>query len=204
MRLPAVDRRSPAITTPPSYAAATIVVPWGIASAGVPRGRRSGAAAARKSVNDGEPGVVAYRRTPGADGTRSSLTGPPPASALAQASSLAALLDEGANEILGIRLEDVIDLVEDRIDILGQFLVSLRNVRRGVGLDLVDLVGLPLRAALTTVVGRHRGTPSFVLDLTLTWRHAFGLPVGAREQRRPGCGQANRSGGVRRLRNGLR
>src|SRR6478609_6521834 len=159
MRLPAVDRRSPAITTPPSYAAATIVVPWGIASAGVPRGRRSGAAAARKSVNDGEPGVVAYRRTPGADGKRRSLTGPPLAPTRAQASSLAALLDEGANEVLGVRLEDVVYFVEDRIDVLGQFLVSLRDIRRGVSLDLVDIVGLPLRAALTTVMGRHRGTP---------------------------------------------
>src|SRR6478672_3341518 len=106
MRLPAVDRRSPAITTPPSYTAATIVVPWGIASASVPCGRRSGAAAARKSANDGEPGVVAYRKTPGAaDGKRRSLTGPPLAPGRGDAWSLAALLDEGANEVLGVGLE---------------------------------------------------------------------------------------------------
>src|SRR2546423_1510980 len=76
----------------------------------------------------------------------------------AQASSLAALLDERANEVLGVRLEDVVYFVEDRIDVLGQFLVSLRDIRLGVSLDLVDIVGLPLRAALTTVMGRHRGT----------------------------------------------
>ncbi len=35
--LPAVARRSPAITTPPSKTSATIVVPWGTSSAARPR-----------------------------------------------------------------------------------------------------------------------------------------------------------------------
>ena len=190
MRLPAVDRRSPAITTPPSYTAATIVVPWGIASAGVPCGRRSGAAAARKSVNDGEPGVVAYRKTPGAaDGKRRSLTGPRslPGAVMHGHWPPFWTKDRTKSSALVSRTSSI--LVEDRVDVLGQFLVSLGDVRRGIGLDLVDLVGLPLRAALTTVMGRHRGTPSFVLDLTLTWRRAFGSPVGAREQRRPAAGR---------------
>ena len=71
---PAVARRSPAITTPPSQAAATIVVPCvrpranepgaapsaGVIAAAAPaaaaaRGRSSGAAVARKSVNDEVP-----------------------------------------------------------------------------------------------------------------------------------------------------
>ena len=141
-------------------------------------GHRVGRCTAREKVGRGSSQEVGERRrarrrrvpqnSRRGDGKRRSLTGPPLAPTRAQAWSLAALLDEGANEVLGVRLEDVIDLVEDRVDVLGQFLVSLGDIRRGVSLDLVDLVGLPLRAALTTVMGRHRGTPSFVLDLTLT------------------------------------
>ena len=51
IRLPMVARRSPAITTPPSKAAATIVVPCG-ASSWVGRGRASGAVRVSRSAND--------------------------------------------------------------------------------------------------------------------------------------------------------
>ena len=70
---PAVARRSPAMTTPPLQAAATIVVPCGRSRANEPgaaasgtaapaagpgaRGSRSGAAAARKSANDEVPAL---------------------------------------------------------------------------------------------------------------------------------------------------
>jgi hypothetical protein len=61
MMLPIVARRSPAITTPPSKVAATIVVPCGAstpAGGGVRRaGSRSGACSATKSANDDEPGT---------------------------------------------------------------------------------------------------------------------------------------------------
>ena len=61
MMLPIVARRSPAITTPPSNVAATIVVPCGARSPALPSGseRRlgssSGAWSARKSANDEVP-----------------------------------------------------------------------------------------------------------------------------------------------------
>ena len=64
MMLPIVARRSPAITTPPSKVAATIVVPCGARSPacwlGWERrdGSSSGAWAARKSAKDDEPGVM--------------------------------------------------------------------------------------------------------------------------------------------------
>src|ERR1035441_1555595 len=61
--LPAVALRSPAITTPPSHAAATMVVPCGRASAIEPPpaarapSRGPGAATARKSANDEFPAL---------------------------------------------------------------------------------------------------------------------------------------------------
>src|SRR5262245_46601449 len=61
---PMVARRSPAMTTPPSQAIATIVVAWGAMSADSPggSGRRpgssSGAAALRNSVKDDVPTAV--------------------------------------------------------------------------------------------------------------------------------------------------
>src|SRR5579875_1078061 len=65
IRLPAVARRSPAMTTPSGYRTATIVVPCGTAAPSPSRpGNRSGEAAATNSVNEDEPGIVAYRRMP--------------------------------------------------------------------------------------------------------------------------------------------
>ena len=49
-------------------------------------------------------------------------------------SSLAALLDERLHEVLGVGLEDVVDLVEDRVDVLVELLLALGDV--GLGRDL--------------------------------------------------------------------
>ena len=45
---------------------------------------------------------------------------------------LAALLDVGADEVLGVLLEHVVDLVEDRVDVLAELLPPLLAGRRGV------------------------------------------------------------------------
>src|SRR6185436_14813300 len=45
---------------------------------------------------------------------------------------LATLLDVGADEVLGVLLQDVVDLVEDRVDILAELLATLLPRRRGV------------------------------------------------------------------------
>jgi hypothetical protein len=64
MTLPMVARRSPAMTTPPSNVAATMVVPCGATSARSPMpraeapGTRPGACWARKSAKDEEPAAV--------------------------------------------------------------------------------------------------------------------------------------------------
>src|SRR4051812_45992864 len=69
---------------------------------------------------------------------------------------LAAFLNESANEVLGVRLENLVDLVEDRVDVLGQFLVALGDVGGGLG-GLVDLVlGGALRAGLAAFMSGHR------------------------------------------------
>src|ERR1700737_2962144 len=53
---PCVERRSPAIRTPPGYLSATMVVPWGNWSPDIPpltlAGSRSGAWRRSKSAND--------------------------------------------------------------------------------------------------------------------------------------------------------
>src|SRR6266700_753678 len=78
--LPAVARRSPAMTTPSANAAATIVVPCGSPAASAPDagprdspapGSSPGAAEARKSLNDEVPAprYVAGNRPPWESGT---------------------------------------------------------------------------------------------------------------------------------------
>src|SRR6478609_5588395 len=104
MMLPMVARRSPAITTPPSNVAVTMVVPWG-ASSELPGGRlrpdgsRWGAWAPMNSVKDEEP-AARYA------------AGSLPASGPGLTGSLPALLDEATHELLGVRLEDAVDLVQ--------------------------------------------------------------------------------------------
>ena len=121
MMLPIVARRSPAITTPPGKVAATIVVPCGARSPAWPcgtarrAGSRSGACSARKSANDDVPGRQERRRQP--PGRRTS------------SSSLPALLDERLHEVLGVGLEHVVDLVEDRVDVVVERLPCARRRR---------------------------------------------------------------------------
>src|SRR6185436_1074361 len=111
MMLPIVARRSPAITTPHSKVAATIVVPCGARSPALPSGRErrlgssSGAWSDRKSANEEVP---ARRNAGPSDGpSRESLNG-----------LLPALLDERLHEVLRVGLEHVVDLAEDRVDVL--------------------------------------------------------------------------------------
>src|SRR6516225_2187552 len=164
--LPAVDRRSPAMMTPPSKSAATIVVPCGRApcgrvpggssrpvpwpGAGAPGcagtpgcaaapGSRCGAEPARKSAKDEVPVArqAAVNRSP-------KLSSPTeilpvgrhwslprhycPAARCAPRrpgnmislgrnadGSLPALLDIGPDELLGVLLQHLVDLVEDRV-----------------------------------------------------------------------------------------
>src|SRR5690554_2232776 len=119
---PIVARRSPAMTTPPSKATATIVVACGklgTSPAGRSRcpGSRCGACPARNSTKDEVPGAVndAGRRA---------------WCSLLIARSLATLLHEATHERLRVRLEHVVDLVEQRVD-LGVARLVLR--RRGHG-----------------------------------------------------------------------
>src|SRR5215831_13624320 len=197
--LPAVERRSPAITTPRSQAAATIVVacgrflitslpppgpPPGSGPAGSefnPRkpGSRSGAYEARKSVNDG---IRAAMNAPGCRAVPSKypLTPPPPAeyelleqtlpsvwnadaharsrdvspNANRPAASLAALLDVRTDEFLGVLLEHLIDLVEDRVHVVGQLLVPLLGLIGRCGLVFFGLLGAPRRLPLASGVLR--------------------------------------------------
>src|SRR5689334_5389722 len=60
-----------------------------------------------------------------------------------QAASLSALLHEAADELLGILLEHVVDLVEDRVDVVVELLLALG----------VDLGGLGLRLGLARLAG---------------------------------------------------
>src|SRR5690554_115350 len=125
---PIVARRSPAMTMPPSKVSATIVVACGklgTSPGGRSRcpGKRCGEYPARNSTNEDVPGAVK------AAGNRpwwSWLIG----------GSLAALLHEPAHEGLGVRLEDIVDLVEEGVNLGFPHLVGgcrgrgrLRDVR---------------------------------------------------------------------------
>src|SRR5580692_6952558 len=87
---------------------------------------------------------------------------------------LAALLDVGADELLSVLLEHFVDLVEDRVHVVGELLVPLLDLLGGRRLVLFGLVGAPRRLPLATlVVRRHlryllrRGAcPSTVLTLS--------------------------------------
>src|SRR5215475_243222 len=197
--LPAVERRSPAITTPRWQAAATIVVacgrflitslppsgpPPGSGPAGSefrPRtpGSRSGAYEARKSVNDG---IRAAMNAPGCRTVPSKypLTPPPPAeyelleqtlpfvwnanvhaaaamlspNAKRPTASLAALLDVRTDEFLGVLLEHLIDLVEDRVHVVGQLLVPLLGLVGRRSLVFFGLLSAPRRLPLASGVLR--------------------------------------------------
>src|SRR5215467_7958810 len=70
--------------------------------------------------------------------------------------SLAALLDVRADELLGVLLEHLVDLVEDRVHVIGELLVPLLDLLGGGRLVLFGLLGAPRRLPLATgVLRRH-------------------------------------------------
>src|SRR5262245_52772438 len=113
MRLPAVARRSPAITTPCAKRNATHVVAWGTsteraASAGNAKGS---APTRRNSSGKLDPGS-----SPGVK------------KGMPMCGLLATLLDVRLHEVLGVRLEHVVDLVEQVVQLRLE-LLPLRRVR---------------------------------------------------------------------------
>ena len=119
MMLPIVARRSPAITTPPGKVAATIVVPCGARSAALPAGSERRAGSRSGACGDQEVGERGGARLHvGSRESRASC-------------SLAALLDERLHEVLGVRLEHVVDLVEDRVDVVVERFLALGDVGLG-------------------------------------------------------------------------
>src|SRR5690606_3329161 len=68
---------------------------------------------------------------------------------------LATLLHVRADEVLGVLLEHVVDLVEDRVDVLAELLPALLTGRRAA-VDIVVAVtaALPLRLLLGHVASR--------------------------------------------------
>src|SRR6201996_1232476 len=67
---------------------------------------------------------------------------------------LAALLDVGADELLGVLLEHLVDLVEDRVHVVGELLVALLDLFGRGGLVFLGLLGAPRRLPLAPVVVR--------------------------------------------------
>src|SRR4051812_17725004 len=67
------------------------------------------------------------------------------------AGSLSALLDERLHEVLGVGLEDVVDLVEDGVDVVVQGFLALGDI--GLGRDLGDVLGLARLARLLLLLG---------------------------------------------------
>src|SRR5450759_3789491 len=180
MTLPIVARRSPAITTPRGWVTATIVVPCGNSptteSPAVPRrpGSRSGACAARKSVKEEDPGVrnVGGRQPErpespmhdpfsvgGERWAASSELGVAGEERALTARLLAALLHVRAHELLGVLLQHVVDLVQERVHVITELVVPLLDRvgcrvlgRRGIDLFVLALVAL---LAATGVFHRH-------------------------------------------------
>src|SRR6266567_5471291 len=73
---------------------------------------------------------------------------------------LSALLHKGPDEALGIRLEDLVDLVEHVLDVLGKPGLTLLQIAGLVDDLLVDLLALPGGALLPArVLGRHPDHP---------------------------------------------
>src|SRR5215470_9628645 len=68
--------------------------------------------------------------------------------------SLAALLDVRTDEFLGVLLEHLIDLVEDRVHVVGQLLVPLLGLIGRRGLVFFGLLGAPGRLPLASGVLR--------------------------------------------------
>ena len=69
---------------------------------------------------------------------------------------LAALLDVRADELLGVLLEHLVDLVEDRVHVVGELLVPLLDLLGRGGLVLLGFLGAPRRLPLAPGVLRCR------------------------------------------------
>src|SRR3954462_10172212 len=71
---------------------------------------------------------------------------------------LAPLLYKATHKVFGVFFQYVVDLVEQRIDVVGQFLVAFLHLVGGGRLDLLDLLRLAGRALLPAagVLRRHR------------------------------------------------
>src|SRR4051794_16217644 len=78
--------------------------------------------------------------------------------------SLAAFLYVSPHELLGVLLEDPVDLVQERVDVLGHFLGALGDVGVDRRLDLLGLLARPRGPLLPAgVPGGHLVLLSSVL-----------------------------------------
>src|SRR6516162_3333943 len=96
--------------------------------------------------------------------------------------SLAALLDIGADELLGVLLEDLVDLVEDRVHVVGQLLVALPYLVDRGSLVLLGLLGTPRRLPLASgvLVRCHLLVPPSVPGVTPRQLQRYRRPRQAR------------------------
>src|SRR5438105_13354137 len=124
---PAVARRSPASTTPSPYRRATMVVPWVMGSAGstrsmAARSRRDRRSSSLKSGPGSAPGgkrgrLMWRRRLPSPRDDQDRATAGSPRLAQELGGLLPAFLDVRAHELLGVVLEDLVDLVEEVVEL---------------------------------------------------------------------------------------
>src|SRR5207245_989878 len=76
--------------------------------------------------------------------------------------SLPALLHVGPDQLLGVLLEHLVDLVENRVHVVRQPLVAFPDFLGGLRLGLLCLFGTPGCLALSAgVLSRHSGTSVF-------------------------------------------
>ena len=119
------------------------------------------------------------------------------------ARSLSALLDVRAHEVLGVLLENVVDLVEQVVGVLGQLLATLLAGGRAAGEVVVlaaatatlglllshrcllrmSIGGLTAARRLLHTTGRHAGLPGMSCDLGGELFYQFGGAVHGVQQR---------------------
>src|SRR5260370_24671093 len=103
---------------------------------------------------------------PERDGTPKTLACPPMANPLGRL--LAALLHVRPDELLRVLLEDLVDLVQDRVDVIGELFVPLPDLLGGPGLRLLGLVGAPSGLPLTACVLRSHVATSVCPNAIVT------------------------------------
>src|ERR1700749_2436080 len=104
---------------------------------------------------------------------------------------LAALLDVRADELLGVLLQHLVDLVEDGVHVVGELLVPLLDFLGTASLGLFGLFGAPRGLPLTACVLRCHVTTSVSPNAIVT----RGSPA---QSRQPEIGTDSLSGGGRR------